>query len=215
MSATHKKAPAKKEAADEAMPSWQAFLIVLAVLALMVAAIFVAKHFYVPRHPSRLTYNNFIFQKHDGAWHTEWQREGNKTVYDVSLRFSPLEVENVSVGGTGLNATFQQLPFYITFDPDDNRTNFQYLALAVGEVGLNIVRGLGGQIQTACTKNISDACADHPIVTCKDDKAVIYLRTANETRVRLQGNCLILQGNELELIRAVDRVLYHFYHIMP
>ena len=207
--------PKKTTDEEHAMPSWQAFLIVLAVLAVMVGAIFVARHFYVPRHPSQITYNNFVFQKQGGAWHTQWQREHNKTIYDVTLRYNPLEVENVSVSGTGLNATFQQLPFYITFDPDDNSTNFKYLGVAVGEVGLNLVRGMGAQIQTACTKNVSDACAGHPIVTCADDKAVIYLRTANETKVRLLGNCIILQGQEMELLRAVDRVLYHFYKIMP
>lgn len=197
----------------QALPGWKAFLIVLGVLALLVAAIFIMPRFYTPKNPSRLIYNNFVFQKQGTEWHTQWQRD--QQVYDVSLRYSPLEVENVSVGGIGLNATFQQLPFYITFDPDEESQNFKYLGLTVGELGLNIVRGLGGRIETACTKNISTACANHSIVTCADDKAVIYVRTANETRVRLQGNCLIIQGKELELVRAADRVLYHFYHIMP
>jgi hypothetical protein len=198
---------------SHALPSWQAFLIILAILGGMIALVFVGRHFYVPSHPSQLVYNNYEFQKKDGMWHTTWQN--NKQTYDIGMRFNPLEVENVSVSGTGLNKTFQQQPFYITFDPDDNGTNFKYLGVAVGELGLNLVRGLGAQIQSACTKNLSGACDGHPIVTCADDKAVIYLHTSNETKARLMGNCLTLQGQELDLIKAVDRVLYHFYRIMP
>lgn len=193
--------------------SWKAFLIVLAILALIAGAILlVSKYFIEPKRPSRLIYNNFEFTKREGMWHTQWQRDGQ--VYDVVLRYNPLEVENVSVSGR-LNDTFRRQPFYITFDPDEPAKNFKYLALGVAELGLSLVRAMGAQIVSACTKNLTDACADRPIVTCDDDLAVIYLRTRNETKVRLQGNCLILEGTELELIRAIDRVLYHFYKIMP
>jgi hypothetical protein len=198
---------------QKALPPWKAFLILIAILAAIAAIVIILPRFYTPSSPNRLVYNYFEFQKIGGAWHTNWQR-GN-TTYDVSLRYSPLEVENVSVSGTGLNDTFMRQPFYLTFDPDDNSTNFQYLALTMGELGLNLVRGLGAQIQIACTKNISDACEAHPIITCADDQAVWYIRSANETKVLLQGNCIIIQGNELELVKAADRVLYHFYKIMP
>ncbi len=189
-------------------------LILVGILALIVVAIFVAKQFYKPRSPyPTLTYNNFKFEQIEGMWYTQWQRDGQ--VYNIGLRYNPQEVETVPVRG-GLNDTFKQQPFYVTFDPDEESENFKYLALGVAELGLNIVRGMGMQFVSACTKNISDACIAHPIVTCDDDdKAVIYLRTMNESRVRLDGNCLTLEGKELDLLKAVDRVLYHFYKIMP
>lgn len=194
--------------------SWKAFLIVLAILAVIVAGIFVAQQFYTPRSPyETLTYNNFEFQKIEGTWYTHIQRDGQ--LYNVGLRYNPKETETVPIRGQ-LNATFKQQPYVVTFDPDENASNFKYLALGVAEFGLNVVRGLGGEMVSACTKNFTDACSNRPIVTCDNDNlAVVYFRTKNETRVRLDGNCLIIEGTELELIRATDRVLYHFYKIVP
>ncbi len=193
--------------------SFKVFMGMLVILVLILGGIYLAKYFYTPINPTRLIYNNFEFQKYDGIWHTNWQRDGQ--VYDVGLRFNPKEVETVPVSGR-LNSTFERLPFYITFNPEEEPENFKYIALGVAELGLSLVRGLGGQIETACTQNVSEACVDRPILTCdNDDKAIFYLKIADEPRVTLDGNCLILEGKEFELIRAIDRVLYHFYKIMP
>lgn len=189
-------------------------LVVILITMAVLIAISILAYKLVKPYPQQpdLVYNNFEFYKVNGSWFTKWQNNGQ--VYDISLRFSPLEVENVSVSGYGINQTFLRQPFYITFDPDENTSDFKYLALGVGELGLNIVRGMGGQIQMACTKNITAACADHPIVTCADDKGVFYIKTGPVPKVFLDGNCMILEGKELDLIKAIDRVLYHFYKIM-
>ena len=194
---------------------WKSFFIVIGILVVILAAIFVARYFYKPSSPyPTLYYNNFKFEQIENAWYTQWQNDAGD-VKNIGLRFNPKEVETVPVSG-GLNATFQQPLFYITFDPDADSEQFKYLALAVGELGLNIVRGFDARIQSACTKNVTDACIEHPIVTCDDDdKAVYYLKIADEPRVTLDGNCLTIEGKDFELIRAVDRVLYHFYRITP
>ena len=192
--------------------SWKAFLIVLGVLVLMVIAILLVKRVYVPRSPyPTVTYNNFEFEQIEGMWYVKWQRDGN--VYNMGFRYNPKEVEDVPVRG-GLNATFKRQPFYVTFDPDGNQSNFKYIALGIAELGLNVVRAMDGQIESACTRNVSEACDGHPIVSCDDDdKAVIYFKTVNETRVRLDGNCMTIEGTGLEMLKAVDRVLFHFMNI--
>ncbi len=188
-------------------------IVIVLAIAVLIALFMVA---YKSLHRSSapdLTYNYFEFYKIEDMWHTQWQRDGQ--VYDVGLRYSPLEVENVTVTGIDLNITFRKLPQYITFDPEENVSDMKYLALGVGELGLNVVRGLGGRIEMACTKNATEACADHPIVTCDDaDKGVYYLRTAEMPRVILAGNCVVIEGKELDLIRAIDRILYTFYGII-
>ncbi|MEM2915747.1 MAG: hypothetical protein QXT19_00050 [Candidatus Woesearchaeota archaeon] len=198
-------------------------LIVITAITLLLVVVFVFVYKTMGKLQARkpdLTYNNFEFYKmSDGMWHTAWQRDGQ--IFDVSLRYSPLEVEKVPTSGA-LNRTFLRPPYYLTFDPDSNSTNssnntdFKYLALAFSELGLSWSRGMGNEVITACTKNLSVACAGHPIITCDDDdKAVFYVRIAEKPRVTLDGNCLIIEGQGLELIKAVDRVLYHFYRIMP
>jgi hypothetical protein len=192
--------------------SWKAFLIVLGVLVLIAVAILFAKKVYVPRSPyPTVTYNNFEFEQIEGMWYVKWQRDGN--VYNMGFRYNPKEVENVPVRGA-LNATFRRQPFYVTFDPDGDQSNFKYIALGIAELGLNVVRAMDGRIESACTRNVSEACEGHPIVSCDDDdKAVIYFKTMNETRVRLDGNCMTIEGTGLEMLRAVDRVLFHFMNI--
>jgi hypothetical protein len=200
---------------DEPIASWKAFLIVIIALAAIVAGIFYIGQKYSPPNPNVLVYNYFEFTKRaDNMWYALWQRDGQ--VYEISLRYNPKEVEDVPVSGR-LNETFRRQPTYITFDPVQNNTeNFKYIALTVAELGLNFVRGLGNQIETACTQNATDACEGHEIVTCDDDdKAVIYVKPAAEPRVTLDGNCLIIEGERFTMVKAADRVLYHFYKIMP
>ncbi len=214
---TESKEPVEKDKSNVQ----NAIVIVIALIVLVALTVVAYKYINKPRdNAPDLTYNYYEFRKIDNMWHTEWQRDGQ--VYDVSLRYSPLDVEKVPVSTGGLNTTFLRQPYYMTFDADSNSTNssdntdFKYLALAFSELGLNWARGMGYQIMSACTRNVSDACIDRPIVDCDDDdKAVFYVRIAREPRVTLDGNCLIIEGNEVELIKAVDRVLYHFYGIMP
>lgn len=202
----------KPEAKHQIKINKNLVVIVITLLVLIGISVFAYKLVKpLPQQPD-LVYNNFEFYKINGSWFTKWQNKGQ--VYDISLRFSPLEVENVSVSGYGLNQTFQTQPFYFTFDPYENTSDFKYLALGIGELGLNLVRGMGAQVQMACTKNNTDACSGHPIVTCADDKSVWLLKTGSVPKVSLEGNCLILEGKELDLIKAIDRVLYHFYKIM-
>jgi hypothetical protein len=190
------------------------FLILLTILALIVIGIFAIKPFIKPRplYPT-ITYNQFEFTQKNNVWYTEWQKDGQ--TYELGIRYNPLEVENVSVSGK-LNETFNRQPLYITFDPEQKEGDYKYLALAIAEFGLPAVKAMGAGIQSACTQNTSEACEAHAIVTCDDDdKSVMYLRIANETRVLLDGNCLVVEGNGLNLIKAIDRVLYHFLKIMP
>jgi len=203
----------EKHELHEPIHPFKAFLITVGILLLILFVIYLTKFLYRPSEQSRLIYNNFEFVKTGGAWKTQWQKDGQ--LYDVTLRYSPKEVEGVRVSG-GLNETFKRQPFYLTFDPEQNESDYKYLALGVAELGLNVVRGLGGQIMSACTQNLTIGCVDRPIVTCDDDdKAVVYFRITDEPRVRLEGNCLTIEGKELGLINATDRVLYHFYGIMP
>ncbi|MEM4254038.1 MAG: hypothetical protein QXR48_01485 [Candidatus Woesearchaeota archaeon] len=212
--------PQPEETPKPAVIKQSAIVLIVTLVALTVIFFAASKYFHkTPQNKPDFTYNYFEFKKIEGMWHTKWQRDGQ--LFDVSLRYSPLEVERILVGGA-LNKTWLQQPYYLTFDPDSNSSNssnntdFKYLALAFSELGLNWARGMGNQVITACTKNLTGVCAGHPIVTCDDDdKAVFYVRIAEKPHVTLDGNCLIIEGRELELIKAVDRVLYHFYGIMP
>lgn len=190
------------------------FLTTLFAIAVVVTGIFVFGKYLAPKTPyETVEYNGFLFQKIEGLWYTQWQKDDK--VYNIPLRYNPYEVELVQVQGS-LNETFERSrPFFITFNPLEEDEDFRYLTLAVSELSLNLVRGLEQPVQSACTVNETMACHNRSIVDCSHaDKAVIYLKAEDPTQVLLKGNCLVLQGKEMELLKTVDRALYHFYGIM-
>ena len=48
----------------------------------------------------------------------------------------------------------------------------------------------------------------------KTDEPVIYLRYKSPAYVDLEGNCLIVQGEKEDLVKAANKALYVFYNIM-
>jgi hypothetical protein len=159
----------------------------------------------------KVEYSYFTFEEVGGLWQTDIQM-GNQ-LYEAVFRFNPKQVEDVYV--TGNFSGFSSQPIYITFDPESDEAQFKYLALAVSELTLNIVRGLNYTVEAACTKNVTDACINRSIVTCDDtDKSVIYLSAVAPTQITLKDHCAMLTGGEFDLLKSVDRLLFQWYKIM-
>jgi len=156
-------------------------------------------------------YNGFSFVFYDGMWYTQ-SRIGN-TLLNVPMHFGPRDLENITVKGK-INDRFKQKRIYITFDPED--PNMQYLALSASELSLFLAKGLDLEPKAACTKNITEACANIPILDCSNKKkAIIYLNQDNETAVELKGNCIEVKGDKMNLVRAVDRLILKWLGVMP
>jgi len=158
-------------------------------------------------------YNKFQFIKVDEFWHTEWQEPyKDEKVYTLIFRSNPYEVENIPIVGT-LDESFNRPEIYITFDPTQD--NFSTLSLAGGQLSLNMFRALQVKPIAACTKNESTECAERPIVDCGDeDVSVILITDQGEPGIALREECIILQGEGMGLLQAVDRLLYQWYRIM-
>ncbi|MBW2993156.1 hypothetical protein KY317_01115 [Candidatus Woesearchaeota archaeon] len=165
-------------------------------------------------------YNGYSFVYANGMWYTQVQREDK--LWDIPLHFSPKDLENISLTGN-LDEIFDEADMYITFNPLGE--NLQYDALASAELSLNMVKGLGVVPIAACDRNKADnefdqieidkACKERPIVTCDDkDKAVVYLRQEEPAQIEMNENCIILRGNEWDLVRAADRFILVWYGIM-
>lgn len=170
-------------------------------------------------------YNGYSFVWANGLWYTQISDASGGTVYDVPLHYSPRDVEDVEIEGnpdawmaytlSGVNSSaagdFRSMT-YVTFDPEDN---LGYVALANGELSVNVVKTLSLGVVAACTKNVTEACAQIPLKTCENtDAPVIYLKASGEAKVIQDENCLILQGETTGIVKAVDRFLYHMYGVM-
>ena len=155
-------------------------------------------------------YNGFVFVEYEGLWHTKLQR--GTELYNLHFHYSPAHVDQIPVIGS-LDSELDTSEFYITLDPLED--NISLIALSSSELSLNLVKGMGAKIKPACYRNESEACYGRPIITCDNtEEAVIFVKTAEETQVLLESNCITIQGEGDNLLKAVDKVLFDFYGIV-
>jgi len=190
-------------------------LIFLAVavgaIILIFLIIFLGTQYINPYTPEQITYNHFTFVKKDTHWMTDWQ--GNDGLYEAGFRFNPLEVEQVKISGT-LNSSFNNRGvIYVTFDPLVNVSQ-KYNVLGSGELLLILKRVLHKNVEMACTQQDDNACLEVPIINCESDASVIFIKNEAPTKVELDNSCITIQGKDMELLRAIDRLLYQWLKIM-
>lgn len=159
-------------------------------------------------------YRGFSFVWYDNLWFTQMHKPGTDKLYNIQLHFGPRDLEDVELGG-GVEQ-FTVVPnTYVTFDP--TAEPLSYVALAAGELSLNLAVVLNITPVPACTKNQTQACAKLPTINCAQDTVhpIIALEQGGAATVTRDRNCLTLSGKDLELVRAVDRALLLWMEIMP
>ncbi|HLC66339.1 MAG TPA: hypothetical protein VJK52_01735 [Candidatus Nanoarchaeia archaeon] len=159
-------------------------------------------------------YRGFSFVWYDNLWFTQMHKPGTANLYNIQLHFSPRDLRNVSLGPEV--ELFARVPStYITFDPLDEP--LAHIALAAGELSLNLAVVLNITPVPACTRNETAACRKLDIINCESDftHPIIYLHHSPEANVTLDGNCLHIAGNNMEIVRAADRALLLWMGIMP
>ena len=110
----------------------------------------------------------------------------------IMIWSDPREVESYGVDISGFESLTK---VYLSVDPSQN------LKYAVNDLERNF--GFE-QLALACYED-SELCKEMPLKTCEDVTTyigVIILREANETKVSLDGNCLIIEGEDL--LKIVD-----------
>ena len=187
------------------------FLIAVGIIIFLIGGILLIKHFYKPiiKNPT-VEYNNFIFEKKENLWFTQVQIGGQ--LYNVPLHYNPYQMQNVSITGK-IDQRFGNGSIYVTHDPAEG--NLGFVAVTTAELSLNMVTAFQSDLIPACARNFTEACSIRPIINCENtNKGVLYVKEANVTKVELKGNCVVIQGQGLELLRAADRVLYSWYKVM-
>ncbi|MBI2111939.1 hypothetical protein HYT52_00180, partial [Candidatus Woesearchaeota archaeon] len=91
----------------------------------------------------------------------------------------------------------------------------KYYSLALSELSFNIVKGLNRKPIGSCTTE-DPVCEGREIVSCDNTKGlpVIELVLGNETGIYPQGTCIKIIGNEYELVKAVDKLLFQWYKVI-
>ncbi|MBW3018835.1 hypothetical protein KY329_01450 [Candidatus Woesearchaeota archaeon] len=191
------------------------FFMLAAMAAIFIAFVLITVLISKPSAQEKkpdLVYNYFPFYNEQGMWKTTLQRGPQK--FELMLRYNPEEVEDIPYAGKLTPDFIQKPPVYITFDPDAPQEQMKYLALSAAEVGLSLVRGFGLEIEAACTKNLTEACANRSIINCGDNASVVYLKLADQPGTLMGERCITIQGKNWSIIKAVDRMLYEWYGVI-
>ncbi len=160
-------------------------------------------------------YEGFSFVNFEDRWFTRFMRPNTTKVFDVELRFGPREAENVSLVGDPVPFIKEntQNATYVTFDP--LQENLSFVALAAADVTTALNKIFFISAYPACTQNKTGTCHTLPTVTCTDGLPVILLRDALTPSVVVNGSCIIVEGKNMELVRAADRLLLEWYGAGP
>ncbi|MFH1399408.1 MAG: hypothetical protein ABIG95_04840, partial [Candidatus Woesearchaeota archaeon] len=199
-------------ATEETHPSETKIILTLLITFLIIVAVTAVAYNRLHKPAAQLesyTFNGFTFVRAGVFWITQVQIE-NKLI-NIPLHYGPKELRHIDIAGQ-LNESFNYGPIYITFDPDAK--NLSMLTLAAAELSLNLAQGIDRQLIAACATNTTDACTARPIINCENtDAAVIYLREGGTPYVKFDGNCIVVRGQDKELLKAVDQLLLYWYRI--
>ena len=135
--------------------------------------------------------------------------------YQFNLRNDPIHTENITVQENAREILLTKPKVYLTMAP--NLTSKSVIAAL--EVANTISRKLGiYNIETigALTRPAPNNPTE--VITCDNitqKQNVILFKLGDETKVFLEGECIIIQGtNEWEIIRAADRLVYDVLEVI-
>lgn len=156
----------------------------------------------------------YSFVNVSGQWYTQLKSPKGTKIYDLAMRYSPKDLEDVVIEGSlDTNLFDNRSEFYVTFNPIGN--DFTYMVLAVADFDTHLAKVFEKRPISACDRNETGACATRPVVTCDDsDKLVLYIKQSKKLRAYYNNNCIVVEGEKLDLVKGVDRILYNLYGMM-
>jgi len=222
----------KEPAEEPKKTSDKALIFTIAVIVLLLASVFLVSTFLKQRpktleelHVLNLqgklkpeqgyVYKEaYSFINYDSLWYTQLTSPKGTKVYDLALRYSPNDLKDIVIEGNLDKFLFDEKnEFYVTFNP--NGTDFSYVSLAAADFGTHMSKVFEKNPIASCDRNVTETCKTRPIVTCDDkDKLVLYIKESERQRSYYNGNCMVIEGKGLDLVKGVDRVLYNLYSIM-
>ena len=135
-----------------------------------------------------IEYNGYEFiLTENGYWYTEIESQ------QFGFQYSPLETEDIPVPPVSLG-TYASQPLY--FDSEN--------AAATSEIARNL-QNYVSRIGEACIEE-ENCKEDLPIKNCSEN--IIIINYSNDTAIKVDENCVFIEGNSEELVRETDAFLY-------
>lgn len=136
-----------------------------------------------------LEYNNQQFKIANGKYLLDIN--GNEYVFDNS----PYELNDFDFEQFNLESD----KYYILFNPEEKDLNTEY---SMQKLYL-VLRSLNVNVQLACSKE--EGCDNNlPVKNC--DEYSFYLNNGDSTKVYKDNKCVVIQGNNQGISKAVDKI---------
>src|SRR3989344_4698732 len=136
-----------------------------------------------------LEYNNHQFKSVNGKYLLEINN--NEYVFDNS----PYDLNNFDFEQFNLESD----KYYISFNPEEKDLNMEY---SIQKLYL-VLRSLNVNVQLACFKE--EGCDNNlPVKNCEDYS--FYLNDGDSTKVYKDNKCVVVQGNNQGISKAVDKI---------
>jgi len=165
--------------------------------------------------PDEYNYNNFrVFKNPNIVGYTVVGYLGEQP-YNLRIRNDPIKTENITISGEPRGLILSKPTVYLTMEPNLTAKS----VIAALEVANIISRNLGiYNIETIGAITLPVENNPTTVATCANitkTENVILFRLANETKVSVDNNCILVEGtNEWEIIRASDRLVYAILELM-
>jgi len=142
-------------------------------------------------------YKNFKFVRQDNSWTTTIQGK------EIATSFLPQEVENISSYLFFTYKDFSDKIYFVAFETEEK--------IALNEILGNIQPY---NAQKACLEEQAELaeCVDLPLKNCSDSK-IFIIRESNITEVRQEENCIFVEGNSTNLLKAADKAIFELFGI--
>jgi len=172
-----------------AMPSFIIFIMVFSVLGFMWGGSM--------DESTTITTDEYNLIEYNNKWILE--KEGIPYSFD----YHPSELTDIQVDSFNINNP----KYYIIFNPEEKDANLDYSF----EKLYYTLNQFGVQVFLACSEE-ENCELDIPIKDCSEHS--FYFKKAEETNVYLDENCIVIEGDNQGLSKAVDKLNYLFLGVI-
>lgn len=197
---------AKEREAKEQKTKRLLSILVVLILALSVVA-FALISYNEEGQPGEERYRNYAFTREREGWQTK--------VDDFYLltTYLPQEVESINHSGILQREDFESIIYFVA-KTENERKAANELDRALDLVAL--------QKELACLPQDynESACVNMTLKDCNNagfiQKIVVFKENeeTNETSIEYKSNCLTIEGNSMNIMRAADKVIFLLFGII-
>ena len=187
----------EKHEKERKRKGWMTVFIVFVLLASTAAFALTSNN------PSeKAKYKEFTFTKTESGW----QLKNSNLI----TSFLPTEVENISSPAISTEDFRKNVYFLAITNPE------QMAANEINRAFYNVIT----KAQLACSEKYENEtfCKELPIKSCENETSasnlIVQIEDSENQSMEYNNNCVIIKGNEADLLKSVDRLIYAAYGII-